>query len=450
MKTYDVIIIGSGPAGIITGVTAKKRNPDKSILLLGESQKGLVPCGIPYVFHRLDSVDKNKMGPKPFMDAGGDFQADKAVDIDPEKKVVTLDSGQAYEYGKLVFATGSTPVVPKFIKGYDLDGVEYIKKNYDYIEGLVQKAKKAKHIVVIGGGFIGAEVAEQLQLNGTHNVSLVEMEKYCFCNAFSTELADIATEELKKTGVNVMTSTKVTEIRGENGSVQAVKLDSGKEIEADMVIAAIGYRPNTELAKKTGLKLNKIGAIVADQYGRTSVNDISAVGDCAGTTGFLTGKEDTIMLASTATAEARVCGYNLFGICLKRHFAGTLGVFSTEINGMVMAAAGVNARTAYEANVNHASAVFSDVDRHPGAFDDCSPLSVRLYVSVSDGSVIGGEVWGGKTAGEIVNTISMAIQTNVTVYELVSFQFGTHPLLTTAPTKYVLVKAAEAVINKIR
>ncbi|MFO7790963.1 MAG: FAD-dependent oxidoreductase, partial [Bacteroidales bacterium] len=229
-----------------------------------------------------------------------------------------------------------------------------------------------------------------------------------------------------------------------------IKIDSGKEVPADMVIAAIGYRPNTELAKKTGLQLNKIGAIVADQYGRTSVKDICAAGDCAGTTGFLTGKEDTIMLASTATAEARVCGYNLFGICLKRHFAGTLGVFSTEINGMVMAAAGVNAKTAWEANVNYASAVFTDVDRHPGAFSDCSSLSVRLYVSLSDGSIIGGEVWGGKSAGEIVNTISMAIQKNVTVYELVAFQFGTHPLLTTAPTKYVLVKAAEAVINKIR
>lgn len=448
-KKYDVIILGSGPAGIIAGVTAKKQNPDKSILMVAKDEKGLVPCGIPYVFHLLDEVSKNAMGPKPFVNAGGELVVDPVKDVDPENNIIQLASGDKFGYEKLVFATGSQPIIPKFISGYDLEGVEYVKKDYNYIESLKAKSKNAKNIIVVGGGFIGAEVAEQLQLTGNHNVTLVEIEDNCFSKAFSPELASIATDELKKSGVNVLTSSKVTEFLGENGKITSVKLEGGQTIPAEMVIASIGYSPNTEIAKKAGVELNSIGAIKVDQYGRSSTNNICAVGDCAGTVGFLTGNEDNIMLASTATAEARTCGYNLFGIKVIRCFAGTLGVFSTEINGLSMAAAGVNDNSAQQANIEYVKAEFSDIDRHPGTFEDASPMTITLYSSSYDGSIIGGEVWGSKSAGEIINIISLAIQKKVTVYELVVFQVGTHPLLTTAPTKVALVKAAEGIISQL-
>lgn len=449
MKTYDVIIIGKGPAGIITGVTAKKQNPGKSILMIGEEEKGLVPCGIPYVFNSLDAVSKNAMGPKPFVAAGGELLIDVVTGIDIENKTLTVESGNQYSFGKLVFATGSTPTIPKFIEGYDLEGVRYIKKSYSYIEQLKNDAETAKNIVVIGGGFIGAEMAEQLHLHGKGKVTLIELEKFCFSKAFSPKLAEIATEKLKSIGLAVKTATKVTRLNGQGGKVVSVETQSGEVIEADMVIMSIGYKPSTSLAQKAGLELNSIGAIRVDNYGRTSVKDVCAVGDCAGTIGFLTGREDNIMLASTATAEARILGYNMFGIRIKRCFAGTLGVFSTEIAGLAMASAGVNESTAEEANVEYVSSEFSDVDRHPGTLSDTSPLSVKLFASKSDGSILGGEVWGGKSAGEIINIISMAIQKKVTVFELVSYQIGTHPLLTTAPTKTVLIKAAEGIIAQL-
>jgi NADH oxidase (H2O2-forming) len=449
MSKYDVIILGKGPAGIIAGVTAKKQNPDKSILLIGEEEKGLVPCGIPYVFHRLDDVSKNAMGPKPFVDAGGEVLIDKAIGVDFDSKTVELQSGKKLEFERLVFATGSEPVIPKFIGGYELEGVQYIKKSYKYIEQLKEKASKAKNIVVIGGGFIGAEVAEQLHLQGECNVTLVELESQCFSKAFSRELAEVATNKLRETGLTVHTSTRVEKLEGKDGKVTAVVTDKAGSIDADMVIMSIGYKPNTELAKKSGLELNSTGAIRIDNFGRTGKDKVYAVGDCAGTIGFLTGREDNIMLASTATAEARILGYNMFGIKIKRCFSGTLGVFSTEVNGFSMASAGVNENTADEAGVLYLTAKFSDVDRHPGTLDDTMPLTVRLFASVSDGSILGGEVWGGKSSGEIINTIALAIQKRVTVYELVSFQIGTHPLLTTAPTKNVLIKAAEGIIAQL-
>jgi len=449
MKTYDVIIIGGGPAAIVTGITIKKFFKDKSALMIKEEADGLVPCGIPYIFHLLgNDAGKNKMGPKPFIDLGGEVIINTAIKVDKTKKEVSVKTGEQFRYEKLVFATGSLPTIPAFIPGNELQNVFYVKKSYPYIHELASKIVNFKNIVVMGGGFIGAEVAEQLAAANA-NVTLIESEQFCFSKAFSPELSSIATDVLKKTKVNVMTSTLVKEIIGENNTVKQVLLANGNKIEADAVILSIGYRANTQLAKETGLELNRYGDIHVDNYGRTTIKDISAVGDCAQTFGFLTGRSDVIKLASTATAEARTLGHNIFGIRIKKCTTGTLGVFSTEINGLAMAAAGANEKNAEESGVEVVSAKFSSPDRHPGSLPGVSDLTVKLYASPVDGSILGGEVWGGKSAGEIINIISMAIQKSITVYELVSFQIGTHPLLTSSPVVNPIIRAAEEIIYKI-
>jgi NADH oxidase (H2O2-forming) len=450
MKHYDVIIIGGGPSAIITGVTGRKQNPDNTFLMIKEEEKGLVPCGIPYIFHDLGSADKNMMGTEPFVKAGGEVLVDPVTDVNLEKKMLTTKSGAEFGYDKLVFATGSKPVVPKFIKGYDLEGVEYIKKSYSYIDSLKGKTDAAKDIVIVGAGFIGVEVAEQLAKYEDKNVYLVEMMGHCVCAAFSEKLTTLADTVIQEQGVKLHTSTKVTEILGQDGKVSKVKLDNGQELPVDLVIMSIGYRPNTELAQKAGLEINCNGAIVTDNYMRTPVKDVSAVGDCSQSIGFITGNVDNVMLASTATAEARILGYNLFEIKLLRNFSGILSVFSTEIGGKVFASAGTIQQTAEAAGIDYICGEFEDVDRHPGSLPGASKLWVCLIVSPSTGMIIGGEVFGGKSAGELINVIGLAIQKGVTAYELISYQIGTHPLLTTAPTKYVLIKAAEAAINKIR
>ncbi len=450
MKKYDIVIIGAGPAGIITGVTAKTQNPDKSILMFKEEEKGLVPCGIPYIFHKLGSVEKNVMGQKPLIDLGGEVVNDKIIDVDLKNKSVKTLSGKKFEYSKLVFATGSIAVIPDFIPGFDLNNIFYINKSFNYIKQLYNDLKSKRNIVVIGGGFIGAEVAEQLVFNPGKNVTLIESEQFCFSKAFSKELSQIATEALVRTDVSVKTSVRVEKIFGHNGAVSSVLLNNGEEVQCDAVIMAIGYKPNTSLAKNVGLELSEMGAIVVDNYERTKEKDVCAVGDCSQTIGFLTGRMDHVMLASTATAEARVLGHNLFGIEIRKKFNGTLAVFSTEINGVAMAAAGVNDSNAKYAGIKYISATFSDFDTHPGTFENTSQLSVKLFASSRDGSIIGGEVWGGKSAGEMINIIGLAIQKGVTVYELISFQIGTHPLLTGAPTKPILIKAAEKIIKQMK
>ncbi len=450
MKKYDVIIIGAGPAGIVTGMIAKKQFPDKSILMIQENEKGLVPCGIPYVFHDLDSVSQNAMGPKGFVDLGGIVVTDPVVDVNIKQKNLKTKSGTTYVFDKLVFATGSKEVLADFIPGFDLKNVFYIKKDYEYIESLVDTLKNKKNIIIVGGGFIGAEVAEQLAKNTDKKVSLIEIEKFCFSKVISYDLSIIATEQLKKANVNVYTSTLVEKVIGKDGCVTAVQLNNNKEIKTDVVIFSVGYKPNTELAKNAGLQLNKMGAIHVDNYGRSVEKDIYAVGDCSQTIGFLTGRSDNVMLASTATAEARVLGYNLYGVTIKNSFMGTIGIFSTEINGLSMASVGLNEKSAITGNIQFITAQFSAPDRHPGAIKDSSSLTAKLYVSPSDGSILGAEIWGGKSSGEIINTLGLAIQNELTVYELISLQIGTHPLLTSAPTMPVFIKAAEIAISKIQ
>ncbi len=450
MKQYDIIVIGAGPAGIITGLTAKKENPEKSVLMIREEDKGLVPCGIPYVFHSLSSVDKNAMGPKPFIDLGGEVITDAVTNVDVKNSTLKVESGNEFMFDKLVFATGSRYVTATFIPGYELKNVFYIKKSYNYISNLIEELKDKKNIVIVGGGFIGAEVSEQIAMNKGKNVTLIESEQFCFSKAFSGELSEIATGKLKECSVDIHTSSLVEKVLGENGVVTGVQLKDKTAIDADAVIFAVGYRPNTTLAKNAGLSINKAGAIVIDNYGRTSEENVFAVGDCSQTLGYITGRIDNIMLASTATAEARILGYNLFGIKIKNSFTGTIGIFSTKINGFTMAAAGLNEKSAVQANIELTSAQFTDFDKHPATLNSTWPLTVKLYVSPSNGHILGGEVWGGKTAGEIINLIGFAIQKNITVYELISLQMGSHPLLTSAPTKPIIVRAAEAAITKIR
>ncbi len=449
MKAYDVIIIGGGPSGIITGVTAKKQNPERSFLIIKEEEKGLVPCGIPYVFHDLNDVSENKMGPAPFVKAGGDVLVARVTDVDISNKVIRTESGKEISYGKLIFATGSVPVVPSFIKGYDLENVESIPKSYDYIAGLKKRIDSATNVVVIGGGFIGAEVAEQIAKIPGKFVTIVEMAEHCLGQAFSPDFAVLADENLAKVGVNVLTGNTVEELLGDNGKVHSVKLQSGEVIKADMVISAIGYRPNTDLAKAAGLQLTSNDTIRVDRFMRTSTEDIYAVGDCSQTIGFITGRTDNIMLASTATAEARVLGYNLCKIGILRTFSGTLSVFSTVLNGYAFASAGAIEQSAEKADVDYVTGSFSDMDMHPGTLPGAKEIRIKIIVSPLNGEIIGGEIYGGRSIGEMINIIALAIQKYITVYEMVSFQVGTHPLLTTAPTKYSLIKACEDAISKI-
>jgi len=443
----QVVVLGGGPAGIIAAGCGKKSNPDKEFTLIRSEETGLVPCGIPYIFGTLESVDANVMGVAPIQKLGVEVMQAEVTAIDFQNKSLSLQNGESVEYEKLVLATGSSPILPK-MQGIDLPGVYTVKKNKIYMEQVYAAAKKAQKVVIVGGGFIGIETGDEMRKMGK-DVTLVEALPNLLEAAYDNEFGKMAQETLQEHGLKVRTGILVEEILGSD-KVQGVKLRDGSTVPADMVIFAIGYRPNVELVKDSGIHMGFSNGIWVDEYMRTSIPDVFAAGDCVEHKDFFTRKPSRLMLASTAVFDARIAGSNLYGLKVVRENHGNLGVFSTSIEGLTLAAAGMNERTSREEGFEIVVGEAASVDRHPGTLPDKSALKVKLIFSLESGLLLGGQLAGGKSVGEMVNILGLGLQKDVTANDLVTMQIGTHPLLTSAPTTYPIVLAAESAIRQGR
>ena len=443
---YDVVVIGGSAAGLISAKTAKLSNPEKSVLVIRKEEISLVPCGIPYIFSTLEKVEDDLMGIDGIKKLGVDFLIEEVTKVDAENKKVTTTKQQV-EYDKLIFATGSSPFIPP-IDGKDLDGVYSVKKDYEYLKKVVDKIKNSKKIVVVGAGFIGIEVSDELR-KVAESVTLVESMDWILPLAFDKDISDEVTAKLKENKLNIMTGRRVKKILDTNGKVSGIEFENGETIEADAVILSIGYRPNTKLAKDAGLYIGKNGAIWTDEYLRSSVKDVFAAGDCAEHKDFFTRKANRLMLASTATFDARMAGSNLFSLKVVRENKGNISIFSSAIEGIAMGAAGITENTAKSEGFDIIVGKSKVIDRHPGAIPDKSPQTVKLIFSRNSGILLGAQVLSGKSAGELINVLGIAIQKGMSATELTTLQFGTHPLLTAAPTMYPVVTAAESVLREL-
>jgi len=442
MKEYDVVVVGGGPAGSITASTAASYYPDKSVALVKDQKQGLVPCGIPYTFHEID-VDGNIPKPKgapPFEPI-----VDEALSLDLENKRVKLASGEELGYQRLVLATGSVPKIPGWLPGRDRDGVFYIAKRVDDLRQVTEMVKDRKRVVIIGGGFIGIEVAEQLKKDG-HEASVVEMLPHVLATAFDDEFCEEGEAILREMGINLVTGARVTEIA--EGSPLKIVLADGNTIDCDAVGISVGYSPNSKIGLDSGLKAGPLGAIAVDEYLRTSAEGVFAVGDCCERVHFATRRPAPIMLASTSTAEARLAGANLFELNIFRNVTGTIAIFSTAYGGRAFAAAGITEREAASEGFELVTAVAESPDHHPGTLPGTVNQKVKLIAMRSSGNILGAQVSGGPSVGELINMLGLAIQNRLTVSELLTTQIGTHPLLTAPPTTYPVTKAAEQIVRR--
>lgn len=448
MKSTDVLIIGGSAAGMVAALTGKSHWPEKDFVLVKKQKDMMVPCGIPYIFGTLGSSDKNLMPVDVLMEKNGITSlVDEAVEINTNNKVVSFASGEKISYQKLVIATGSTPVKPKWLVGADLENVFIIPKDRSYLDDMKSKLSHARNIAVIGAGFIGVELSDELSKHG-YKVTLIEKLPHILNLAFDLELAEKIHEMLVQRGVNVMVGKGISKVLGTN-KVEAIEFEDGRKMEMDAVVLSIGYKPNTELAKKSGIYIDEDNFIAVDEYMRIHVKDIFAVGDCAQKRDFVTRSRVSTMLASTACAEARIAGMNLFNLNVVKTFSGTIAIYSTAIGDTGFGTAGVTELRAEQEGIATVTGLFAGVNRHPGNLPDTHMQIVKLIAAKNSGVIIGGEIIGGAEAGELTNVIGLAIQNRMSVNSFLTMQIGTHPCLTASPAAYPLIKAAEIIAIKI-
>lgn len=442
MKTADVVVIGGSAAGLTAAITARRHYPDKSTMIVRQEEQVLIPCGIPYIFGTVGSPENNLV-PDTALDRHGiDLLVDEVSTIDRDDKTLSTTGGEQVSYDKLVIATGSLPVMPP-VPGFDKRNVFAAYKDIALLREIQSALADCADLVVVGGGFIGVEFADECKKLGHMSVTIIEMLPHCLMLAYDDEFCQEAERLLNERGVNTCTGTRVAEVLGD-GQVEGIRLDDGEVLKADAVILGIGAAANVELAKNAGLPLGPTGGVVVDRGMRTRDDDIFACGDCAEKVSFFGGRPCPLKLASIATAEARIAGANLFGT--RRENIGTVGVWSTCIGETAFATAGLTESLARERGYCVAVGEAAAPNRHPGGMPGMAELRVKLVFECRSGVLLGGQLMGDKAAGELINAISACVQRRMTAEDIAMFQIGTHPALTASPIAYQFVNAAEGAI----
>lgn len=446
MSSTDILIVGGSAAGLTAAISARRFNPEAKITLVRKEKRVLIPCGIPYIFGTLDSPEDDLIPDEVLTEHNIDLIVDEATFINKGAKTLTTAGGDMINYERMILATGSYPLVPP-LPGVELRNVFSAKKDIDYLTKLKQVLHQANDLVIVGGGFIGLEFADECRkIDNLNSVSIVEILPHCLLLACDSEVCMQVEEELKKAKVSLFNDRRAKAILGKK-KVEQVELENGQKLKADIVILGIGVRPNIDLAMNAGLQVDDRTGIWVDSWMRTSDHNIFAAGDCTQKTCFLTRGECVLRLASIATMEARVAGANLFS--LRQRAASPIGVFGTVIGDLSVGSAGFTERQARKEGVEIIVGKATAADKHPGTLPGAQKLTVKLVFMKDSRKLIGGQVYGSDKAGYVANCIGSLIQQGLRADELVTFQVGTHPKLTPSPIAHQIENAAEIALAKL-
>ncbi|MBZ0198911.1 MAG: FAD-dependent oxidoreductase [Ignavibacteriaceae bacterium] len=442
MKHYEIVIVGGGPAGVACALSAKNTYPDKNIVLIRKEPTPMIPCGIPYVFSTLNEVSDNILPDTPLIANNIEVINDEVVGR--ANHTIVLSNSEEIAFEKLVVATGSKAVMPN-IEGTEKENVFLVRKDKEYLNNLKTCIQKSKKIIILGGGYIGVEVADELA-KAKKDVTIVEMMDVLL-PTMDAEFGSKVKEIIEKEGGKAITGKSVKKILG-NGKVSGVELNDGSKISCDLLIVSCGYKPNIDLAEKFGITFEEGKGILVDAYLRTSEKNIFAIGDCAAKYDFFTGEYSNIMLASTAMAEGRLVGSNLYSIKVVRQYPGVLGSFSTKIGATAFAVSGITEKRAKARSLDYTVGIAKAVDRHPGKLPGASEVTVKLIFSTYSHTLMGAQIMGGDSVGEMINIMSVMILNKMTDIDITNLQIGTHPLLTASPIAYPIINATVDAIKK--
>lgn len=458
------IVIVGGVAGGATAIARLRRLDEKAEIILLERGEyvSFANCGLPYyiggVIPNRDSLFVST--PKAIMDK---YHVDVRVQSEVtailrDKKSVTvknLKTGESYDlpYDNLLLSTGSSPIKPS-VEGFDGENVFTLwnipdtDRVYNYI-----KEKEVKRATVIGGGFIGLEMAENLAHRGIA-VTVVEKANQVMA-PMDYDMAQIVHNHLREKGVDLIVDNGVSKISHAKESSTLV-LEDGREIAADMVILSIGIRPNSELAKAAGLALNQRGGVVVDDYMRTSDPDIFAVGDMIEVEDFVLGHRTMVPLAGPANKQGRIAAGNMI-LGEKEVFKGTQGTSIAKIFDLTVAATGVNEKTLQREGKEYGKdyrITLIHSNSHAGYYPDAATMTIKLIFAM-DGKVLGAQIIGYDGVDKRIDVIATSIRFGASVADLTELELAYAPPYSSAKDPvnmagYTAVNQLEGLVDVAR
>ena len=429
------VIIGGVAGGASCAARLRRLDGEREIIILERGKYiSYANCGLPY---HVGGVIRNRsslllMTPELMKDRFNiDVRVENEVtEINRSEKTVTvkkLSTGETYteSYDDLVIATGSSPLRPK-IDGINSDKIHtlWTVPDTDKIRSLVQGGK-VKNATVIGGGFIGIEMAENLRHAGLE-VSLIEAAQQVMA-PLDFEMSQILHEHIRENGVHLYLGDGVSAFEDKDDTV-TVKLKSGKNISADMVILSIGVRPNSELAKNAGLELNARGGIIVNENMRTSDEHIYAVGDVIEVEDFVSKERKMVPLAGPANKQGRIAADVLAG--RNSAYQGTQGSSVAKIFDLTAASTGANEKTLIKRGLKKHKdyeTLIINQNSHAGYYPGATPLTIKLIFETAGGKILGAQIVGREGVDKRIDTIGVALRFGATTDDLKNLEFAYAP-----------------------
>lgn len=427
MATPDnrTIVIVGGVAGGATAATRARRCNESARIIIYEKDgyASFANCGLPYYIGG-EIEDREKLlvaKPETFRDR---YKIElmlrhEVTKIDPTAREVTVldhTTGKTFtqSFDQLILAPGAAPIVPP-IEGATAPNVLTLRniEDTDRIAGYLAE-EKPERAVVIGAGFIGLEMAEQLRHRGLA-VSVVELAPQVL-PPLDPEMAKFISEELQAHEVEVHTGDGVAGLRQDGDRVDAVILDSGAVLPTDLVIMSIGVRPNTGLAKDAGIEIDAGGGIVTNEYMQTSAPGVYAVGDAANYVHGVTGQPMRVPLAGPANRAGRLVGEHA-ATGAAHPMAPVMGTAIIRVFGKTAALTGLTMKAARRAEIAAQEAVIT-ANNHAGYFPGAQSMTLKLVYSPETGKVLGAQAVGGDGVDKRIDIIATALAFGATVYQL--------------------------------
>lgn len=451
-----LVIIGGVAAGTKAAAKARRENPDLKITLFtDEDTISYSACGLPYFIKDVIKKPEQLIARTPEAFAEKEnvsvFIRHRAIEISPRKKQVlvqNLQTGDSFkeDFTKLLIATGASPIVPN-IEGIGAKNVFTIRSITDGII-IKEKLQKSKKAIIVGGGYIGLELHEAFLANNVET-KLIEKQSQLMPSLDEDIALNLYREIEKKYPNSVILNDGVQEFITENNELKAVKTDSGKTIEADMAVLAIGVKPNVELAKAAGIELGKTGAIKVNNSMQTNFDYIYAAGDCAEKTQMQINEPIWIPLGSTANKEGRVAGSNIAG--MEEKFNGILGSAVTRFFDFNVSMTGLTEKQAKQFNLDYVSTTLSANDK-AGYMPDVKTLSIKILAEKKTNKLLGVQAIGHGNIDKTVNMLATALRAGMTVSEYTDVDISYAPPFSkaidiTTVAAYVLKNKLE---NKVK